>query len=150
MKHKPREIRWSVYCLIVLIVMNTAALIILLAENSTIAQGLMANIQSTLPSLSTEKVNSLVNGILIRRNAFHLFVILCWSFLTYMVYRGVEWSRIVLVVFIILSFVGSIYAFSTTQFVSLKTLAALGWLGRIILLWLLLVPRASREYFKGI
>jgi hypothetical protein len=148
MKDKPREIRWVIYCLLVLILMNVIALIILFAQNEAIAQSLVIGLQKTIPSLSVDNVREVVSDILVNRNMFHLLVIVCWSILTYFVYKGKNWGRWLLVAFTVISFIGAMYAFSTTQFLSLQILAFLGWIGRLVLLWLLLVPRASREYFR--
>jgi hypothetical protein len=148
MKDKPREIRWAIYCLLILVVMNVIALAVLFSQNASIAQSLADGLQKTIPSLSVDTVRNIVSDILVNRNMFHLLVIICWSVLTYFIYKGRNWGRWVLVAFTLLSFVGTLYAFSTTQFLSLQVLAFLGWVGRLALLWLLLVPKASREYFR--
>ncbi len=149
MHTKPREIRWSLYCLFALIALNLLSLFIILAENASISAALIAGMKNTLPSLSVDNVKGLVSHILFRRNVFHVFVIVCWSILTYAVYKGWNWGRIILIIFTLLSFIGSIYAFSTGQNLILQVIAVLGWIGRIVLLWLLLVPPASRYYFMA-
>ncbi|MES2216433.1 MAG: hypothetical protein V4481_04010 [Patescibacteria group bacterium] len=148
MKHKPREIRWSLYCMIVLIVINVAMLFILLAHHQEISQNLVQSIELRNPSYSSSQIQGVVQNIFVNRNILHVVVILCWAVLAYLIYRAKNWGRILLVIFTILSFVGSIYAFSTAPYVSLQVLAVIAWLGRIVLLWLLLVPLASRHYFR--
>jgi hypothetical protein len=147
MKHKPREIRWSLYCLGILIIMNVASLVILLAQNDTIATGLVEGVRQFVPAISLENASILVDSILLRKNLFHLFVIVCWVLLTVAIYRGKNWGKILLALFIIFSFYGSMYAFSTTDLVSLRVFAVLGWILRLTVLWLLFVPTASRRYF---
>jgi hypothetical protein len=149
MKNKPREIRWVIYCLSILIVMNVASLLIFFSHNAAVAHSLIVGLQKTLPSMSSDSLSSLVSDMLISRNMFSLFTIVCWLVLTYAVFKGKGWGRILLVLFTILSFIGAIYLYSTSDFVSLQVLAVLGWIGRIVLLWLLLIPPATREYFRS-
>jgi hypothetical protein len=148
MKDKPREIRWVIYCLLVLIVMNVISLLIMFGQIEMVAQALIQGLQKSSPALSGDTIKMVVSDILVNRNMFHLFIIVCWTALTYAVYRGKSWARVLLVLFTLLSFLGTLYLFSTTTFVSLQILAVLGWVGRIVLLWLLLIPRPTREYFR--
>jgi hypothetical protein len=149
MKDKPREIRWVIYCLLVLILMNVISLLIMFGQIEIVAQSLIQGLQRTTPSVSTDTLSIVVSDILVSRNMFHVFIIVCWSFLTFAVYRGKSWARMLLVLFTLLSFLGTMYSFSTTTFISLQILAVLGWVGRVVLLWLLLIPRTTREYFKA-
>jgi Zn-dependent protease with chaperone function len=148
MKDKPREIRWVIYCLIVLILMNVASLLIFFTENAAVAESLVVGLQRTLPSFSGDNLKDLVSEMLITRNMFHLFTIVCWAVLTYAVYKGKSWGRLLLVLFTLLSFLGTIYLYSTSDFLSLQIIAVVGWVGRIVLLWLLLIPVATKEYFR--
>jgi hypothetical protein len=152
MNNKPREIRWSIYCLFTLIALSIISLIITLAQNDSISaalvQGMRNTIASTTPSLSIEGLESLARQILFRRNVFHVSMIICWSILTFLVYKRRYWGRMLLILFILISFMGSIYGFFTADNLVQQLIAILGWAARIILLWLLLVPLPARSYFK--
>jgi len=147
MKDKPQEIRWIIYCLAALILMNVVSLVILLFQNDAIFHALVTGLSTRLPTISVENVKDVVQEMLLRRNLFHIVVIIAWSVLAFMVYRRYRLARILLTLFTLLSFIGSIYAFSTTQFLPLQILAILGWAGRIFLIWLLFIPKASQEHF---
>ena len=144
----PKEILWSLYILGILIAMNLASLIFLLIQNESVSQGLILSLQGTLPAVSLDSIKEIVGEIILRRNIFHAIVIFCWLLLSLTVIYRKNWGRILLVIFTVSSLVGSIYAFSTTDFLTLQVLAVLGWLGRIFLLWFLLFPMASRLYFS--
>src|SRR3989344_5518989 len=125
----PKEILWSLYILGILIAINLESLIFLRIQNESVSQGLILSIQGTLPAVSLDSIKEIVGEIILRRNIFHAIVIFCWLLLSLTVIYRKNWGRILLVIFTVSSLVGSIYAFSTTDFLTLQVLAVLGWLG---------------------
>lgn len=146
----PKEVRWIVWCFIVLAVLQLLVGILLMLHRAEV----LDTTRQAKPALTQNQLDYTVNSTVYGGAVVHLIIAVLYVWIAMKIGRGRNWARIVGSAFVILAIFGGLAfllsASSTIpeeqgQVAAEQLLSGVISLLAVGLLWL---PRSSRDFFR--